>query len=330
MKRSLFFADFLGTTESYSFIERVKRRRELLELAVEAYFMPILDEYDLYVYIVSDSLFVTCPTVQPLLRPAARLFKRFLSMNPSRSTEPLRLDLLRGAISYGEAAETTVIKNSRRVIAIPMLDDSLPRATALEKIRPGSRVYLDATVPHSLLRGEARYLLKWRHITGKGDPIANVTEFLWPCMACERGFSELIQSTERIRKDWLALLVTKEWVGTEYDQGLMVQLDETLKLFIRSLARFDDERGVGSYLLSILPTSTRDKSDVKFEWGIWFQALKALCESPTRFGQGKAPVRNRLALVKEILSEETYWESFLTELEKPDYANFKRSVSAML
>jgi hypothetical protein len=34
--------------------------------------------------------------------------------------------------------------------------------------------------------------------------------------------------------------------------------------------------------------------------------------------------------VKEILSEETYWESFLTELEKPDYAAFRKCVSAIL
>ena len=58
MKRCLFFADFLGTTESYSDIERVKRRRELLESAVDAFFLPDLEGNDLYVYIVRISAIV--------------------------------------------------------------------------------------------------------------------------------------------------------------------------------------------------------------------------------------------------------------------------------
>jgi len=332
MKRCLLFADFLGTSESYSSIERVQRRRELLESAVEAFFLPILESYDLYVYIVSDSLFVTCPSVQPLLRPVAKLFNHFLSMEPSGRTEPLRLNLLRGAISYGEVAEASVLKNSERVIAIPMLDDSLPRATALEKIRKGSRVFLDSIVPESLINDQMKYLLKWEHIPGKGSPKTNVCEFLWPCLAYESDHSGLLQSTERIRAQWLTLLRTKEWEASEYEQGLMVQLDETLKLFIRSLARFDDEREVRDCLLSILPKTVDEKTDVTFEWGVWFQALKALCQWSTRTHEMETRViRDRLELVRNILSnDKSYWDSFLTELEKPDYAAFKKSVAAIL
>lgn len=328
MKRCLFFADFLGTTESYSFIERVKRRRELLELSVEAYFLPHLDEHDLYVYIVSDSLFVTCPTVQHLLHPVAMLYKHFLSMEPSRRSEPLRLHLLRGAISYGEEAETSVIKNSSRVMAIPMLDDSLPRATALEKIRKGSRIFLDENVPQALTHEHEGSLLRWKHITGKGDPKANVGEFLWPCVAYE-SHEALLQSTERVRTQWLTLLRAKEWDPSEYGQGLMIQLDETLKLFIRSLARCDGEDKVRDYLLSILPKTVSDQSDVKFEWGLWFQVLKVLCEWPAQPGRIDVEVKENLARVREILTQETYWEHFLTELEKPDYAGFKNRVAAL-
>jgi hypothetical protein len=329
MKRCLFFADFLGTTETYSDIERVKRRRELLELSVEAYFVPHLEKEDLYVYIVSDSLFVTCPTVRPLLLPVAKLFKHFLGMKPSKPTEPLKLHMLRGAISYGEEAKTAVIKNSARVTAIPMLDDSLPRATALEKIRNGSRVFLDENVLPALTQDHENCLLRWKNITGKGDPKANVTELLWPCVAYE-GQRELLDRAEQLRTEWLTLFRTKEWDADEYGKGLMIQLDETLKLFIRSLARSDGEEGTKEYLMSILPQTVEEKIDVKFEWGMWFQALKALSEWKKGADSIDFQVKKRLALVKEILSQESFWEHFLTELEKPDYAAFKERVATFL
>ena len=137
MDRYLFFADFLGTKERYRETERVKRVRELLEIVVPAYFGPGLTKHDFHVYIISDSLFVTCPRVQPLILPIAKLFRKFL---PAQSSA---IHLLRGAIAHGKGVATSVIKNSPRIMVIPLLDTSLVEVTTLEKTRPGSRVFID-------------------------------------------------------------------------------------------------------------------------------------------------------------------------------------------
>lgn len=329
MNRYLFFADFLGTKERYSDIQRVLRARELLELTVDLYFVRYLESSDLYVYIVSDSLFVTCPTIEPLLPPIAELFRHFLDLEPSNPTRPPELHLLRGAIGYGEEATTSMLRNNPRIMAIPMLDASLPRVTALEKIRPGSRVFLDENLPRASMSKHESYLLRWKEITGKGDFKANLAEFLWPLLAY-RDCQRLVKSTKRIRKTWLTLLRSKEWNKSEYNQGLMIQLDETLKLFIRSLARLDGKLEARNYLLSILPRTPREETNVEFEWGVWFQVLKALTEISRKTGKMDSQLKYAFAVVKEILLQNGYWDLFRGELLRPDYAVFKRAITTLM
>jgi hypothetical protein len=325
MKRYLFFADFLGTRERYKDIQRVKRVRALLETTVELYFLQYLEKYDLYVYIVSDSLFVTCPKVEHLLLPIAKLFRHFFNLEQASPTKPLQLLMLRGAIGYGEEATTSVLKNSTRIITIPMLDASLPRVTALEPIRPGSRVFLDGRLPRALTSKHDACLLHWKMITGRGDPIPNVQEFLWPCLAYQH--QELLVTTEWIRNQWLMLLRAKEWNDKEYRQGLMIQLDETLKLFIRSIARSGAKVEASNYLSSILPQTSNEVANIEFEWGLWFQVLMALSETSTNID---SHFRDGLVVVKKILLNNDYWNLFTTELEKVDYAVFKEAITAFL
>lgn len=328
-KRFLLVADFLGTTARYANIEAVVMLRELLDRAVELCFQKLLKKEDLYVYIGSDSIWVACPSLQPLLLSTAQLFWHFLSMQTFERDKPLDLELLRGAISYGEIAEVTLIKNNQRLTAIPMLDNSLPRAISLERICPGSRIFLDSNIPVTSISPHERALLHWESITGRCASSEPVTEFLWPCMADEPSRS-LCQIAERCRGEWLARLRDKKWNQKEYDEGPMLQLDETLKLVIRSLARFDDELEVRDYFMSVLPKGTDEVIDVRFEWGLWFQALKGLCEWSMRSRTISVQVSECLVVVLKILLDLGHWKHFITELKKSDYVGFKKSMGAIL
>jgi hypothetical protein len=318
-RRFLFYADFLGTTESYSDIQRIRIQRGDLERAVQAMVLPNLERHDLHVYIVSDSLFVCCPRLEHLLPTAAKLFAFYVSMTPGQPR-------LRGAISYGEEAGSSIITNTKRVVAIPLLDNSLPRAVKLEKIRKGSRIFIDDNIPEASFARHEAYLLKWKHITGRGESENNVTEFLWPRLAYDQS-QELLGSAQRIATEWLRRLRETDWSVDEYEHGLMIQLDETLKLFIRSLASFYSEREVRSYLFSLLPQTDDHEGPVVFEWGVWFQALKALCQPKKALS---SQLKNHIRVVKEVLARGKHLETFLTELEEMDYADFKECVSPLM
>jgi hypothetical protein len=263
MNQYLFYADFLGTKDRYRETDRVRRVRELLEIIVPAYFGRGLVDDDFYAYIFSDSLFVTCPRVQPLLQPAAKLFRQFLSTDPSIPTESLGIHLLRGAIAYGEGITSSVTTNSSRIIVIPLLDSSLVQATTLEKTRPGSRVFLDKDSAREIGITHGNHLLHWDLITGKGAYFGPATEFLWPSVAYD-SCSELVQSVERIWEKWMNLLGSCKWDPVEYAKGLMIQLDETLKLFIRSVPHLEDRREARDFLLKMLPESSSDGTDATF------------------------------------------------------------------
>lgn len=333
MNRYLFYADFLGTKDRYREAGTVQRVRELLEIIVQAYFGQGLMDDDFYIYIFSDSLFVTCPRVQPLLHPAAKLFRQCLSTAPSIPTESLGIHLLRGAIAYGEGVTTSVTANSSRIMVIPLLDTSLVKATTLEKIRPGSRVYLDQDSAREAAITHEHHLYHWQQITGKGPYFGRATEFLWPSVAYDT-CRELVQSAERIWGKWLSLLGSRKWAD-DYAEGLMIQLDETLKVLIRSVPHREDKLEARDFLLKILPESEADKTDAAFAWGMWFQVFKALIECLPQQETDWELVK-RLEIVKGILSrtdgpnKELLWEHFLGELEKPDYAAFRKSVSSLL
>src|SRR6185437_10101039 len=125
-------------------------------------------------------------------------------------------------------------------------------------------------------------------------------------------------------------LRSKEWDPDEYAQGLMIQLDETLKLFIRSIPRLEVKHGATKYLRSILPKTSHDKSTLKFEWGVWFQALKALSECSNELSSIERQVKESVKAVRDILTREDYWDHFRAELEKPDYTLFKQTVNSLL
>ena len=154
---------------------------------------------------------------------------------------------------------------------------------------------------------------------------ANVTEFLWPRVVYDQP-RELLLGAKQINAEWSQRLGATDWGEDEYNNGLMIQLDETLKLFIRSLAPFNDDPEVKSYLFSLLPENNH-KGQVVFEWGVWFQAVKALCEPG---GVLSDQLKNQIDVMKQILVRDGHIGNFLAELQEVDYAEFKKCVWDLL
>lgn len=320
-KRFLLFADFLGTTDTYSrSIELVVKRRELLEQTLAAYALPALALCDINLYVFSDTAIMTCPRLQPLLDIAARMFRHFSEITVDQKRLDHDTALLRAAICYGTTAQSNTLSNSSRVTVIPMLDDSLPRAYKLEGIRRGSRVFVDLRAAEELA-ADCRDLHHWRFITGRGDPRPDIFEFFWPRGAYESD-QDLLAATERVRRFWLGRLKSAGW-GLEYEDGVMPHLDETLKLFVRSLAAKAEDDTVCRYLFDMLPASEDEIVDVKFEWGVWFQSLKALWECTPIRDRMRSELMKRSQSVREFVEKREYWAHFRTELEMPDYSGFK-------
>jgi hypothetical protein len=325
MNRYLIFADLLGTSKAYVSPKDVVRRRQILEQAIDAFFIPILEEDDIYIYVFSDTLVATCPNLNKLLKPSAKLFEHFLKLTMEKEN-PVQLMLMRGAISNGSPEASIVLKPSARVITIPILDESFPKAYKLEGLRKGSRIFLDPGLPEVKIGSELKKLssIKWISITGHGQPLKGVGEFLWPLFSSRNTASELSRTLIKINKIWLKLLRSKEWAIDEYDNSLL-HLDETMKLFIRSLALLPTTAYIQNIIFSLLPEKKSSLINVKFEWGTWFQVLKVIVEAKTCF-ISLPKLKSKIKLIKNIMKEDFYGDSFLTELEKPDYLNFKNKL----
>jgi hypothetical protein len=330
MNRYLVYADLLGTKNAYDTPKDVVRLRQLLEQTIDAYFVPVLEEHDICIYVFNDTLIATCPSLEPLLNPTAQLFNHFLNLTLNRENKPIQFMLMRGAISFGEPATSTVLKSTERVTVIPILDESLPKAYKLEGLRKGSRVFIDPELPE--LKSAATLgnnnIIKWISITGHGQPKRDVGEFLWPLHIPNHNIEKTCTTMFKIRKMWLNLLGTKEWEIEEYDKSIY-HLDETLKLYIRALSNIPSTEYIQNALCSLLPNECKDYIDVKFEWGVWFQAIKGIIESEETH-KIRYNLLNKIEIIKNIMQEDNYWDSFLTELEKPDYLLFKNKYDNMI
>jgi hypothetical protein len=318
--RFVFFADFLGTKNRYSSPPLVLRSRQLLEQSIDLFFIPILETLDMYLYVFSDTLIVTCPQLIHLLEPISNLFNRFLDFqdnNESRQTDLW----LRAAISYGEIIESSHLHNNDRVRTIPFLDTSLPHAYELESIRPGSRVFIDPKIPIESFGEYQRFFLKWQQITGRGDHAPNVGEFLWPAKI-QSDNNRLIEKTLELNIRWKELLNKKDWSKKEYHESV-IHLDETLKLFIRTCSAFCPKDQRNEILYSFLPQDQESIINVQYEWGIWFQALKGIIDNPNIIESEKQKIKSSFKIIKNILIKDTYFQHFLGELDFPDYTSFK-------
>jgi hypothetical protein len=318
--RFAIFADFLGTKKRYSQPELVVRGRELLEQALNQCVVPELGEENMHLYVFSDTAILTCPRLIPLLKPVARLFGRFIELQEESKDASLVL-WLRAGISYGKALYVDHLQNDGRIRTIPFLDTSLPKAYELESIRKGSRIFVDPVIGDDRFRDHKKWFSRWKQITGHGEYLKNVAECMWPAILYGDR-DRLIRMTLKLHRWWSKELSRKEWSRDEYYQG-MIHLDETTKLFIRTSSAFCPHDSKKYLLHSLLPKSKTRHKNIRFAWGMWFQALKGLVEDCEGSVSDTREVEKLFGIVQSIVSKGGFLQHFLQELEYPDYARFR-------
>src|ERR1039457_72647 len=121
---------------------------------------------------------------------------------------------------------------------------------------------------------------KWKQITGRGQYVSNVREFFWPALHCKES-ARLKHRTLKLNNWWSNEINKQEWLKDDYYKGIMIHLDETLKLFIRTCSIFCCEEDRISTLFSLLPNneSKAERANIQYEWGVWFQALRGIVEN---------------------------------------------------
>lgn len=323
-QRFLVYADFLGTKQRYRTPQLILRGRQLLEQALDQRVVPHLEAHDMHLYVFSDTALITCPKFLPLLEPIANLFAGFLELLGNRDDALLSL-WLRAAISWGEVIYQDHLHNGPRIRTIPILDTSLPKAYHLESLRKGSRIFIDPAISVATFLEQEEILIKWAQITGHGEHVPNVTEFLWPAMVY-RDSTRLAQMTRMLHLWWTEALKTRSWEREDYHER-MLQIDETVKLFIRAASKVLPRDCKNDLLFSLLPASDAGLRNVNYEWGMWFQAMKGLVEELTEGDLGNEKTFWSFRNIIALLRKSVYWEHFTAELNYPDYAEFKSKLA---
>lgn len=318
--RFVIFADFLGTKKRYEKPELVVRGRELLEQALDLYVVPRLHHDNMHLYVFSDTAILTCPRLKPLLEPTSRLFSRFLERQEYGRDASLLL-WLRAGLSYGKVLYVDELQNTKRIRTIPFLDTSLPKAYDLQSLRKGSRIFVDPVIQDDKFRSHKNSFFRWKRITGKGDEVPNVSECLWPAIVYGDG-NRLAQITRKLHGWWSRELGSRGWSPDEYHEG-MIHLDETVKLFIRTVSKCCPDDSKRKLLLSILPKTKARHRNIHFEWGMWFQALKGLVENSESTSR---EVMRAFGPLRDVLRKNGYFDRFIEELEYPDYARFRSAL----
>lgn len=317
------YADFLGTKQRYSRPTLVVRGRELLEQALVRCVIPRMAAEDMYLYVHSDTAIITCPKLVPLLDPISALFGHFLELQSGSNNNQMTL-WLRAAISYGRVLSVDHLQNSERIRTIPFLDTSLPTAYKLESLRKGSRVFVDPEIPDDEFQAHPDVFVKWQQITGHGLHVPNIGEYLWPARS-HRDSEYLAQMTLKMNGWWSEALRKREWPRDEYYEG-MIHFDETLKLFIRTMAVFCSEDRKREVLLALLPRSKARQKNIRYKWGVWFQVLRGIVEHCEMTVSTAREVETIFGIVKALLSDGGYLEHFMSELEFPDYTPFRSAL----
>lgn len=317
--RFVVYADFLGTTRRYAKPSLVRRSRELLEQALSQRIIPSLDADDMYLYVFSDTVIVTCPQILPLVKAISKLFGHFMGLMTDDDTDDTLILWLRAGIDLGTILQVDHLANGRRIRTIPFLDTSLPKAYKLEQIRKGSRIFVDPSISFDGFGERAKWFYRWRQITGRGEYAKNIGECLWPAIAYDTEL-QLAQMTQLLHGRWSAALRRKLWEKDEYIDRLL-HLDETVKLFVRSASRFCTGSRRNELLLSFLPEKKHHRKNARYEWGLWFQALRGLVNDSGWSTTNR--VTTAFEIVKDILRKEQLLQHFVKELDYPDYHDFR-------
>lgn len=337
--RYLLFADILGTRELYSShgkAELIEFKRSALGHAVRTAVFPYFDpkyKADIQINVFSDTVLVGCNSVRVLMRAAAHLFHIFSKYSFSAQSVN-GLYLLRGGISYGQVLSSNAIITAKNVVVADIFDTSLELSYRLEGLRKGSRVFLCNKTYKAASRYPELPCMKWKAITGIGAPIAPAFEYLWPATLFGSG-QDFGNSLLHLFQLWRRLFTQRStWSIQEYDRALY-QLDETIKLFIRSAVHAPEKhlRQILDLLMSFMPSADKSLAalDIKYIWGIWFQVLRTmLVLKQMHFRQMPKKEITRFVTVNlKLIDDLGYMTTFIHELENPDYEAFKINLSEM-
>jgi hypothetical protein len=141
-------------------------------------------------------------------------------------------------------------------------------------------------------------------------------------------FEEYGKLTLKLHRWWSKALSKQEWSRDEYYERL-IHLDETVKLFVRTSFVFCSDVDKRCLLESLLPTTTSHQRNIRFQWGMWFQALKGLAEYYDAGLSDSQNVVTKFRVVEEILRNGGFLQHFLSELDFPDYEGFARTLSLL-
>jgi hypothetical protein len=332
-KRYLLFADILGTRGLYKARNSLllEKRRTSLGHALRTAVYPYIDNANvnrMRINLFSDTALVASPNLGVLMEAAAKLFYVF-SLRTSQATIPDEFFLLRGGIAYGEVLTSHSLASGNHVDVADIFDTSLAMAFELETLRKGSRIFLCEDTHAEATKTMINCCHKWHSVTGIGSPVSPAFEFLWPTALFEPEgrFGEYFDMLCTV---WYRLFTAKkDWEIPEYDTALY-QLDETIKLCIRSAARAPrrQARATWDRLVSYLPTERRELAalDVRFTWGTWFQILWALLllKEQHPFLPTQASLRDLIGRNLRIVADLDYIATFQHELENRDYAWFRK------
>jgi|GEM_PF-4320302 len=329
-KRFLLFADILGTRSLYFSqpprADLIEKKRVSLSHSIRVAFFPLIAENpDIHISIFSDTVLVACSEIATLLTGASKLFYLYSSKSlQAQYTD--ELFLLRGGIAYGEVLNDQAITPSACVDVSRIFDTGLALAYHLEGIRKGSRIFLCRPTFETMPQENAP-CEEWKAVTGIGEPISPAFEYYWPVSLFDHD-NTFCRFTNDLFTLWRTLFAKSQvWEVKDYDKALY-QLDETIKLCVRSAAYSPSDLAVATAaaLKGMLPTFDPQlaKLDIRFTWGTWFQILRTLLQlqekHPSLFSAQE--VERTVAETLTVVSSKGYMDTFLTELENPDYQSF--------
>ena len=321
--RYLAFIDYLGTETLYRDAARhadelVDRRSEL-EHGVQILLQPLIAERKIEIGIFSDTVLIAGHSLPDVIHSSSLLLRYVFKKGLDReSREGTRL--LRGGFAKGIELRTSYLRPGPHVHLIPFFDGSLAFTYRLEGVRRGSRLFFPAAVTAQELCDAARFVFPWKYLSGMGDPVIGIHEFMWPAYLYQddpMGLAELVRRSFVL---WRRFVAEGNMTREEYRKTLY-HFDETVKCLLRSFISLvgtkDVQEAIAVCVEAVLPRrgDLMGDCDIRYLWGFWFQMLFVVSVANLANQYAEA-----IAVTKKELIRRAYYDKFMAEAEYPDYA----------
>lgn len=321
--RYLAFVDYLGTEILYRDASRnadaIVERRNELEHGVQILLQPFIAARKIEIGLFSDTVLIAGLSAADVIHCSALLLRFVLKKSLDRERWA-DTRLLRGGFAKGIELRTSYLRNGPGVHVIPFFDGSLSFSYRLEGVRRGSRLFFPDKED---LGDNVRFVFPWKHLSGVGDPVGGVHEFMWPAYLYQKDPLGLAEFTRRAFTLWRRYTTEERRTPEEY-RNTLYHFDETVKCLVRSLTLLSDaadlDKAIGTCVEAILPSDgdLMEDCNIRFLWGFWFQMLLAI----SLVGLQEQYVE-QIALTKRELVRRDYFDRFMAETEYPEYASLR-------